>query len=64
MEANMKTKSDANDETKLAQEIVAVLPAGSVARFCSDDAETIRFVVQEQRPHRSTRADFEPAATR
>ena len=42
----MKTKSDANDETSLAQEIVAVLPAGSVARFCSDDAETIRFVVQ------------------
>ena len=42
----MNTKWDANDETKLAQEIVAVLPAGSVARFCSDDAETIRFVVQ------------------
>lgn len=42
----MNTKWDANDETKLAQEIVAVLPAGSVVRFCSDDADTIRFVVQ------------------
>jgi len=46
MEAIMNTKWDANDETKLAQEIVSVLPAGSVARLCSDDADTVRFVVQ------------------
>ncbi len=42
----MSSRYDANDETKLAQEIVAVLPPGSVARFCSDDAESIRFAVQ------------------
>ncbi|HUP50068.1 MAG TPA: hypothetical protein VNA04_14885 [Thermoanaerobaculia bacterium] len=42
----MKTQWDANDETKLAQEIVGVLPAGSVVRFCSDDLESIRFAVQ------------------
>src|SRR5688500_7617254 len=42
----MSPRVDANDETKLAQEIVAVLPSGSVARFCSDDADSIRFAVQ------------------
>lgn len=42
----MSTKWDATEETKLAQEILAVLPAGSVARFCSDDQDSIRFVVQ------------------
>ena len=42
----MSTRWDANDETKLAQEIVAVLPPDSVARFCSDDAESIRFSVE------------------
>ena len=42
----MSTKYDANEETKLAQQIVAVLPEGSVARFCSDDAEAVRFVVK------------------
>ncbi|HEU4523068.1 MAG TPA: hypothetical protein VFT12_13755, partial [Thermoanaerobaculia bacterium] len=42
----MSNKFDASEETKLAQEIVAVLPAGSVARFCSDDAGSIRFAVQ------------------
>lgn len=46
MEVTMSSKHDATEETKLAQEIVAVLPEGSVARFCSDDAEAIRFVVQ------------------
>lgn len=42
----MTTRCDANDETRLAQEIVGVLPPGSVARFCSDDPQSIRFAVQ------------------
>lgn len=42
----MKTKAESSEETRLANEIVAVLPAGSIARFCSDDAESIRFAVQ------------------
>jgi hypothetical protein len=33
-------------ETKLAEQIVAVLPAGSVARVLCDDPEMIRFAVQ------------------
>ena len=31
--------------TRIAQEIVSVLPEGSVARVCADDAEALRFVV-------------------
>ena len=42
----MSTKWDATEETKLAREILAVLPEGTVARFCSDDQESIRFAVQ------------------
>ena len=42
----MNTKWDATEETKLAEEILAVLPQGSVARFCSDDQESLRFAVQ------------------
>lgn len=34
------------DENKLAQEIISVLPAGSVARLVSEDRDTIRFAVQ------------------
>ena len=41
----MTTRMDANDETKLAEAIVSVLPAGTVVRFCSDDAESLRFSV-------------------
>jgi hypothetical protein len=33
------------DETRLAEEIVSVLPAG-VARACSDDRDAIRFAVR------------------
>ncbi|MEA2491938.1 MAG: hypothetical protein QOH21_3730 [Acidobacteriota bacterium] len=33
------------DETKLAEEIVSVLPVG-IARACSDDRESIRFAVR------------------
>ncbi|HVS33301.1 MAG TPA: hypothetical protein VMS98_17825 [Thermoanaerobaculia bacterium] len=35
------------DETRLAQEIVGVLPQGVVTRLCSDDAEIIRFAVSD-----------------
>jgi hypothetical protein len=35
-----------SDEKKLAETIVSVLPQGSVVRFCSDDAESLRFSVQ------------------
>ena len=41
----MTMRMDMNDETKLAEAIVSVLPAGSVVRFCSDDAESLRFSV-------------------
>lgn len=34
------------DETRIAEEIVSVLPAGTVARVCSDDRESIRFAVR------------------
>ena len=33
------------EETRLAQEIISVLPAGSVARVCSDDRDSIQFTV-------------------
>lgn len=33
------------EETRIAQEITSVLPAGSVARVCSDDRDSIRFSV-------------------
>jgi hypothetical protein len=38
----MNTKNEMN----VADEIVSVLPSGSVARVCSDDRETIRFAVR------------------
>ena len=33
------------DELKIANEIMGVLPAGSVARACSDDRDSVRFSV-------------------
>jgi hypothetical protein len=33
------------EENRIAEEILGVLPAGSVARVCSDDHDTIRFTV-------------------
>ncbi len=38
-------KTTAAEETRIAQEIVSVLPAGSAVRICSDDADTVRFTV-------------------
>ena len=34
------------DETRIAEEIVSVLPAGSVVRACSEDRGAIRFAVR------------------
>ena len=42
----MKTKK--NDELAVAEAIVSVLPAGSVARVCSDDRDSIRFRVRAE----------------
>jgi len=33
------------EETRIAQQIVSVLPEGSTARLCSDEGEAVRFVV-------------------
>lgn len=38
-------KITAAEETRIAQEIVRVLPAGSAVRICSDDADAVRFTV-------------------
>jgi len=38
---------NATDETRIAEEIVGVLPEGSVVRVCSDDRESIRFAVRD-----------------
>lgn len=35
-----------SDETRLAEEIVGVLPEGTFARICSDDRSTIRFAIR------------------
>jgi hypothetical protein len=40
----MKVKK--NDELTVAEAIISVLPAGSVARVCSDDRESVRFAVR------------------
>lgn len=40
--STMKT----NDEIRIAEEIVSVLPAGTVARVCSDDRKTVRYSVR------------------
>ena len=34
------------DETRIAEEIISVLPAESVARVCSDDRQSIRYAVR------------------
>lgn len=39
-------KPNPTDETRIAQQIVSVLPSGSIARLCCDDAETVRFAVR------------------
>lgn len=38
---------NATDETRIADEIVRVLPEGSVVRVCSDDREAIRYAVRD-----------------
>lgn len=45
MEDTMST-SRTTQELHVAEEIVSVLPAGSIARVCSDDRDTIRFAVR------------------
>ena len=42
----MTTGTTIADETRIAEEIVSVLPAGSVARLISDDRDSIRYAVQ------------------
>ena len=41
----MSTSNGTAEETRLAQEIMSVLPAGSVARVCSDDRDSVHFAV-------------------
>jgi hypothetical protein len=41
----MSTSNGTAEETRLAEEIMDVLPAGSVARVCSDDRGAVRFAV-------------------
>lgn len=36
------------DETRIAEEIVSVLPAGTVVRICSDDRESILYAVRAE----------------
>ena len=42
----MSTTMKTNDETRIAEEIVRVLPGESVARTCCDDRDTICFAVR------------------
>jgi hypothetical protein len=42
----MRSSHDVKDETRIAQEIISVLPAESVARLASDDHDTICYAVQ------------------
>ena len=37
--------SNGFEETRIAEEIVSALPAGSVVRACSDDRDSIRFTI-------------------
>ncbi|HEX7420216.1 MAG TPA: hypothetical protein VF505_10045 [Thermoanaerobaculia bacterium] len=41
----MSNKHTTVEENRIAEEILNVLPAGSVARICSDDHDSIRFTV-------------------
>ena len=36
------------DETRIAEEIVSVLPAGTVVRVCSDDRQSILYAVRAE----------------
>jgi hypothetical protein len=45
----MSTSNGTAEETRLAQEIMSVLPAGSVARVCSDDRDSVHFAVSNSR---------------
>jgi hypothetical protein len=45
----MSTRNGTAEETRLAQEIMSVLPAGSVARVCSDDRDSVHFAVSNSR---------------
>ena len=38
---------NATDETRIADEIVRVLPEGSVVRVCSDDRDSVRYAVRD-----------------
>jgi hypothetical protein len=42
----MTTGTTLADETRIAEEIVSILPAGSVARLLCDDRDSIRYAVQ------------------
>jgi hypothetical protein len=44
---SMRTQSKMNDETRIAEQIVSVLPAG-VARACSPEKHTIRYAVRAE----------------
>ena len=41
----MSTSKGTAEETRLAEEIMSVLPGGSVARVCSDDHDSVHFAV-------------------
>ena len=41
----MSKKPTTVEENRIAEEILSVLPAGSVARICSDDHDSVRFTV-------------------
>jgi hypothetical protein len=41
----MNTSHGTAEEMRIAQEIMSVLPEGSVARVCSNDDETVRYTV-------------------
>jgi hypothetical protein len=42
----MTTQAMTTEETRLAEEIVSVLPADSIVRVCSDDRQSIRFAIR------------------
>jgi hypothetical protein len=42
----MSTSNKKSDETRLAEEIVSVLPAESIVRVCSDDCDSVRFAIR------------------
>ena len=42
----MSTGTTLADETRIAEEIVKILPAGSVARLLCEDRDSVRYAVQ------------------